>query len=64
MRSILEQTESADSILLEMPLHIVPRFGPEHVTSRDCWCHPCCINEMEVLADLHNALMYVHNVMH
>ena len=33
-------------------LHIVPNFGPKHVCTSACWCHPDC-TDTDVLI-IHN----------
>lgn len=35
-------------------IHVMPNFGPEHVLSLSCWCHPEC--------DADDHRIVVHNV--
>jgi hypothetical protein len=49
---------------LEEPIHTIPTFGPAHVCSPECWCHPTWENWAEVLSGDHTAKLYVHNVAH
>jgi hypothetical protein len=35
-------------------VHVIPTFGPEHVLSDDCWCHP--------ERDEEDSSVIVHNV--
>lgn len=37
-------------------IHVVPLFGPRHVCTYECWCHP--------LMDAEDSDVIVHNVAH
>lgn len=45
-------------------VHVMPRFGPEHICGWWCWCYPEVINQTEVLTGEHNAFVFQHNVFH
>lgn len=45
-----------DTIDINGLVHVVPTFGPDHVCTTRCWCHP------ELCSD--DARLLIHNVAH